>query len=304
MNLILHIGIEKTGTSFIQTFLYENKMALEDSGYAYLHTGGRVDHRDVCVAFMSALKSDDYTKSHKIEGEDVRRLYSEKVKLRLRDEINSFRSRGIHTCVISSEHLSSRTVSMEEISSLKAFFKDLVNDIRVVAYIRDQCKKATSLYSTHIKTGKTCTFKTFLEQYPKDYYDRMFLPWEGVFGKDILYIKIFDKNIFVDDDLIKDFLDLSEIQIDQNNLIYPTSNNNITLDKISCKILRLVNFFLPKNNLKSNDVRESFIKKLNMLQGRPLSLTHEESQAINERFQKSNEEFRKKYFPNKDSLFE
>ena len=307
MNLILHIGIEKTGSSSIQTFLFENKKALEKAGYGYIHTEGRVDHRDLAVAFMEHSKSDPYTKTHKIEGEDVRHAFCERVKKQLAGEVKSLRNRGMHTCIISSEHLSSRIREVIEIQGLGSYLQSIFDDVRVIAYVRDQRKKLPSQYSTRIKTGGALTFRKMFNDYlscEKDFYDMSFLPWENAFGREALRLQLFDRKYFYCGDLIQDFLNISAIELDQKDLICLKSDANTSLSKTACEILRIVNFFLPKNSLRSIAVRESLMKRLNHLQGKPWSLSSEQSELIKEKYQDSNEEFRKKYFPDKENLFD
>jgi serine/threonine protein kinase len=307
MNLILHIGIEKTGSSSIQAFLFENRKALENAGYGYIHTAGRVDHRDLAVAFMKHSRSDGYTRTHKIEGEEVRYAFCENVKKQLAGEVASLRNKGLHTCIISSEHLNSRFNDVIEIQGLASYLQSIFDDVHVVAYVRDQRKKFPSQFSTRIKTGGTLTFRTAFNNYlssNNDFYDMSFLRWEDSFGSEALCLQLFDRKCFYRSDLIQDFLKISSIELDQKDLKFFKSDANSALSRNACKILRMMNFLLPGSGLRSVAVREILIKMLNHLPGKPWSLSSEQSELITKKYQDSNEEFRKKYFPDKDSLFD
>ncbi|MDI6741387.1 MAG: hypothetical protein QMD11_01515 [Smithella sp.] len=307
MNLILHIGTEKTGSSSIQTFLFENKKPLAKAGYGYIHTEGRVDHRDVAVAFMKHSRSDEYTRTHKIEGEEARYAFCERVKKQLAGEVAALRNQGIHTCIISSEHLNSRFKYVLEIQGLGSSLQNIFDDVRVVAYVRDQRKKLSSHYSTRIKTGGTITFREAFNDYlrsKRDYYDMSFMRWENVFGRKALRLQVFDRKYFYRGDLIQDFLNLSGVELDQKDFKHLKSDVNTSLSKNACEILRIVNFLLPRSSLRSIALRGSLIKLLNHLSGKPWSLSSEQSELIKKKYQDSNEEFRKQYFPAKESLFD
>lgn len=307
MNLILHIGTEKTGSSSLQTFLFENRKPLKKAGYGYIHTEGRVDHRHIAVAFMRHSRSDEYTKTHKIDGKEVRHAFCARVKKQLAGEVESLRNKGMHTCIISSEHLNLRLNDVAEIQGLGYYLQNLFDDVRVVAYVRDQRKIFPSRYSTRIKTGGTLTFREAFNEYLRSkryFYDVSFLRWENVFGREALRLQIFDRKYFYRGDLIQDFLKISGIELERNNLTHLKSYANTSLGKNACEILRFVNFLLPKNSLRSIAVREHLIKKLIHLPGKPWSLSSEQSELIRKKYQESNEEFRKKYFPAKESLFD
>lgn len=307
MNLILHIGIEKTGSSSIQTFLFENKKVLEKAGYGYIHTVGRVDNREIAVAFMEDSKSDEYTRMHKIEGKEVRDAFCKRIEMQLAGKVKSLRNRGIHTCIISSEHLNSRLNNINEIKGLGTFLRGIFNDVRVVAYIRDQRKILPSHYSTRIKSGETITFRMAFNEYLKsklNFYDISFLSWDNIFGKEALHLQIFDRKLFFRGDLIQDFLRISGIDLDQNDLNHLKYDANPSLNKYACEILRIVNFFLPRNWTRSIAIRESLIKKLIHLPGKPWSLSSVQSELIKNKYLDSNERFRVKYFPDTESLFD
>lgn len=307
MNLILHIGTAKTGSSSIQTFLFENKIQLNKFGYEYIHTEGRVDNRDIAVAFMKRSKSDEYTKSYKIEGEIIRFEFSEHFKKKLTDKILSLKDQGIHTCVISSEHLSSRINKTDELDSFKLYLQEIFDDIRIIAYVRDQRKKFPSSYSTRIKSGGTLTFNKAFNDYfnsSNDFYHAYFQLWGDFFGQESIRLQLFDRKHLLNGDLLQDFLILSGIEIDHKELKDLRSELNTSLSKNACNILRIMNLFLPKSNLKSTKIRGLLIKVLNYLPGKPWTLSPEQSELLKQKYQTSNEALRKHYFPSKQSLFD
>lgn len=307
MNLILHIGIEKTGSSSIQTFLFKNKKLLENIGYAYVHTAGRIDHRNLAIAFMAHTESDGYTRVHKIEGEEVRHAFGERVKKDFANEVVSLRNRGIHTVIVSSEHLHSRLTSIFEIQKLGSFLLSVFDDVQIVAYIRDQCKKFPSHYSTRIKSGGTLSFRKAFNEYLSgrcDYYDISFNHWVSTFGKDALSVQVFDRKSFYQGELIQDFLNQTDIKLDPAKLRGLKSYVNSSLSKNACVFLRFLNIFLPKNSMKGIVIREWFIKKLNHIPGKSWSLTAKQSQQIKKKYCESNEAFRKHFFPRKEILFD
>lgn len=307
MNLILHIGIEKTGSSSIQTFLFKNKKLLENIGYAYVHTADRTDHRNLAIAFMPHTESDGYTRVHKIEGEEVRHAFGERVKKDFANEVVLLRNRSIHTVIVSSEHLHSRLNSIFEIQKLGSFLLSIFDDVQIVAYVRNQCTKLPSHYSTRLKSGATLSFRKAFDEYLSgsfDFYDISFNHWVSTFGKNALSVQVFNRKSFYQGDLIQDFLNQTGIKLDQTRLTGLNSYVNSALSKNACAFLRFVNIILPKNSMKSIVIREWFIKKLNHIPGRSWSLTAQQSQQIKKKYQESNEALRKKFFPHKEILFD
>ena len=287
--------------------MYENKQLLATKGYGYIHTPGRVDYRDLAVVFMKLKRSDEYTRSHKIEGAEARTALGERIKKELIEIVASMHGQGLHTAIISSEHLHSRIKQVELLHNLKSFLKEIFGGIIIVAYIRDQRKKFASSYSTQIKTGSTSGFRKAFNMYllsKNDYFSMSIPMWENVFGKEALRLQIFDSKYFYRNDLIQDFLYISGSQLDTESVNLNYSGVNKSLSKYGCIILRMANLILPRYSLRGIAIRERLIKVLEYLPGKPWSLSKEQAELIKLKYRDSNEELRKKYFPQKESLFD
>lgn len=250
-NLILHIGTEKTGTSSIQEFLYQNKKQLEDEGYHFLQSAGERNNRALPAYLLNdedSINDDFYhLKGIKSIGEidSFRKKFSEK----LNDELTTLNSK-IHTVIISSEHFHSRVNKLESIGKLKKITQEYFNQVKIICYLREQSQVCESWYSTALKNGHTSTFPEFVKTCNKNniyfnYYENL-RKWIEVYKKDI-NIRVFDKNNFIEGNLIKDFIYTCGID-DKSNFNYNISIENESINTTGQHFIYSINNILRKEN--------------------------------------------------------
>ncbi len=308
MRVILHIGMEKTGTSSIQEFLLQNKNGLSKLGYYYLHMNGRNEYRAFPAYCMDKSRSDEYFRRNRVTDRKARESFDNNYLACHRQKLESI-PEHIHTVIISSEHLSSRLKSREEVCRVKQLMELDFSSVQIVCYLRDQVAKVCSGYSTRIKTGGFVLFNEHFTGYIKgtcDDYDRKLALWEGVFGYENILVRLFDRSCFTGGTLLSDFFNiLDETLFDK--LDVPIKTRNVSLSRLGCEVMRRVNYLFPKRIRGIQfveDFRASIIRVIiKFIKGDPVRLTAEQAEQIRQRFRSSNERVRDRYFPDRTSLF-
>ena len=207
--LYLHIGTPKTGSTSIQNFLFDNRDLLASKGLLYPDMG--FDYKGVVHAvnahFLMNMKpgnskpAEGYTKSY-IEGfEKLYEMAKTHDKILLSDEKLWYWYRGDGPFASFWQELKDK-LSAHDI------------DCRIIVYLRRQDSFMLSLWSQRVKAGlRKCSFEEFLkENYPNDYYDYLNM-LSGIFGKDHIIVRSFERSRFKEGDLLEDFLDIFGIDI-------------------------------------------------------------------------------------------
>ena len=139
----LHVGVPKSGTSFLQAALARNRKALRDSGFRY--PGGREP------MFRAAL---DVRGNHKAWGRD-----SADVAGSWDDLCRKARAHDGVT-VISSELLAAAT--SRQVAAARSMLTGL--EVHVVVTARDLARQLTAEWQEGIKHGRSASFEQFRER--------------------------------------------------------------------------------------------------------------------------------------------
>src|SRR5256885_16234541 len=115
MKIILHIGIEKTGTSSIRQFFRQNREALRRHSVLYSEVAGAENHMALAAAAQHDQKRDDLRTLYQIgtpqQVHEFRRNFAE-------DLAQEAEQSGCSTMVLSGEHCSSRLTTAGEVGVL------------------------------------------------------------------------------------------------------------------------------------------------------------------------------------------
>lgn len=307
MRIFLHIGGAKTGTSTIQEFLLQNRQTLSQHGYIYLHMEGRNEYRDLSSYCMNQDCIDDYFKRKFINNSEKRKKFDEEFLTEFQKKMETIPP-STHTVIISSEHLSSRLHAINEVQRLKQLFSNYTSDFKICFYIRNQADKATSSYSTAVKSGYSHSFEHYFKGFLKRYdnnYDQVLRLWENVFAKENITVRLFDRSEFIDGDLLQDFLSTLDGKL-ANHLNTRISTHNTSLSSNGIFLARYVNKMIPVFNSKKgvSKLNSTLIKLITLYDiGKPIKLNQQQKQTILKNYESSNEMVRLKYFPERDTLF-
>lgn len=221
--IYLHIGVGKTGTSSIQSFLSRNRNNLLELGVLYPTSGltynGFKSHSHHGLAVFQSQNI----------PQDSHKLYSE-----LLAEIDSSTQ---DTVIISSEHFC--YVRKSYLQELKAILSNY--NIKIIFYIRNQAKLIESTFLQWQKAGwdYSGSIENFYAKHRDSFnFLQLIQPWIEAFGAKNIVTKVYDRRT-IGEDLCLDFLKIFNLdnQIQSDNpkanpsLLPDFSNLLTTIDK-------------------------------------------------------------------------
>lgn len=303
MRIVLHIGLEKTGTKTIQRFLAANEGLLASQGIALPERFGEGNWRRLSAIFMDPALIDDYFRKRRLLSKDERRA----AQARWRSEYTAMLARiEKPTLIISSEHLQSRLTKRKDVESLAEFLLPFTDTIEVVVYLRDPVDLAVSLYSTALLAG--WTEKTI---FPPDHYYMQNLcghqytieRFENAFQCEPI-VRRFAGDALVEGDLVEDFCQATGIVL--NSAMSMPSPQNQAISEIGGRILSRLNEKIPVfrddvPNPERGDLSTRFAALFS--DGRKMTPTPQQAEAYDKAFRSSNEAVRRRFFPERTSLF-
>ena len=239
--IFLHIGVEKTGSSSIQDFIFSNSKSL--------FTGGK------CYPDYLFGSSNQMELSCLVLDKEFM------VNMRVPDDFDEFRRQFIECLYInrendlyfSSEHLSSRMVNPYDIQC----FLDLVtmygHQIVLIFFLRDPGEWIRSHYLQYIASGGVLTFSEYLVESndlkygkSKTRFASQTLKWcEKVSAMDgvIRYMDYED----VRSSLIQSYLEMAELSFEGD---YRVPRSNVSLTESQAFILRYLNMIFPAKRIQ------------------------------------------------------
>ena len=307
MKLYLHIGTEKTGTTSVQKFFRVNRDLLAENAILYPVTPGDQKHQGLAVAALRLSKLGEMRKTFGIRTPDEARKFRDDLVSGLTKE---FSSKPYKTVVISSEHLSSRVLDDEEVQWLKDFLSPFFEEITIIVYIRRQDDYLLSTYSTSVKSGVTYLLDMPTEQIVENRYNHwaMLSRWAGVFGRERIVCRKFERSGMVSGDIVDDFLAIAGI--DKSGYERPEDVNE-SLDAESLEFLRLFNKHVSQfSQSGANPMRDNLVPLLSKISRGPLlTLPDEDLARFVARFKETNRMVAMEYFgevrsDSDDPLFE
>lgn len=195
--VVLHIGLHKTGTTAIQSYLHAHAAALNRDGILYPEAGRYVDpatpHQSHHLLAWSVVE--------RFARKYGAALSSHPWTVQLTEEVGRARPRLV---VLSSEFFWPATE--EEVARLRAYLGD--RPVKVVLYVRNLLFYFIAGYKQVVKTGEeTLSFSAFCRKrlaLHADLYDfdAVIRRWAAVFGAENLEVRLYDK---VKGDLLGDF---------------------------------------------------------------------------------------------------
>ena len=234
MSVVLHIGLQKTGTSSIQNFLQSNIAVLNENGFDYPHITqfsavqfkGPSSHN--CLAPALGLKQSGFPAVDEDELQSLREFLLSTDK----------------TVIISSEEIS----RIMDLTTLMKFFEGM--DVKVFVYLRHQANWAESMYN---QRNKLLFFKQderlfeegtlseedlfrFLRQEhytPLMNFEALLDRWSEAFGQENLIVRIFDRKKMYKNDLLADFCQAIGIDFLEECTIPKSVNENLANSWIS-----------------------------------------------------------------------
>ncbi len=301
MKCYLHIGTEKTGTTLLQNWLYDNREELSTIGVYLSDKLGGINNRLVPAYFQRDM---DYWAATKgIANEQERSEYFSGFLEIFSGEISKAKIRH-HAFVITSEHISSSIREIEDIKLLHVFLAKFFHEVEVICYFREQYDMAVSRYSTALRSDFSEDIECYVDTINPEFYLYNYLSmadkWSEVFGARNCNFRIYDRKCFIDQDIRIDFLSTISSDINFKNFNMERISSNESLYYLQSTAYKLINrkisYWKPNklgvniNNLTAKSKVDS-IDSLKV--GRILSSKQD---VIRARFREVNNKFFSKYF--------
>lgn len=184
--LVIHIGLQKTGTTFLQRSLHRHRTALAAHGLIYpnpgagLNAGGGRAHHFLAHAVLGRR-----LRHTPADGFD--RLEPHVAALRAAWRAAAPEAGG--TALISSEDFS--LLGPRQIHKLRALFPD--EEVRILVYLRRQDQWLEALYGQMLKQGRHQTPGTFVARNRRRAdYAALLERWGAVFGNENLIVRAYE----------------------------------------------------------------------------------------------------------------
>jgi hypothetical protein len=295
VDLFLHIGTEKTGTTSVQKFFRANRELLKRNGILYPTAPGNQNHTGLAASAQDAERRGPLRKSLGLKNEaDVRRFRTE-MMAGLTAELTE---RPYKTAFMSGEHCSSRLLDDSEVQWLKDQLSPFFDKMHIVVYIRRQDDYLLSTYSTSVKSGATAPLSFPPERAIEQRYDHwdMLQRWARVFGRDKVVCRKFERAMLKSGDIVDDVIDI--VGIDPALGFERPEDVNEALDAETLEFLRLFNKFVPRFEGKDlNPSRDNIVPLLSRVSRGPLvTLGEDELDRFMGLFKESNAKVANEYF--------
>jgi len=305
-DLILHIGMSKTGSTSIQKVLSTQRPALLAQGLLYPKSPGNERHE-----YLAAEASTN--KYHK--SPPARPLWqgmtpSERLT-RFREEFAAEMAdipSNVHRIIISAEQFSMFLLDRQSVQNLHDLLRPHVDAITVVVYLRRPDQHFTSLYTEMLRWGDAklpdLLSMPVLRAHDYDYH-ALLERWANVFGDAAIKPRIFEQSRKERFDVVNDFLSVCGIMLQQE---LPkearTANQSIT----HAGQLVLVELAKLVRQGDTRSVQSPFwglvtLAASRAVPGRGWLPTREEARVFNARYAESIEQVRRKWFPERPFLF-
>lgn len=165
---IIHIGLEKTGSTAIQQWLAANRRLLQENGILMPTSIGYPNHTKLVAACLDEGVVDNIKSYHLFAAGLSEQGFRSRVFSELQREIVAAPA-GWHTLLITSELISSRLSSPAEIQRLLDQVQPYVDDVRFVVFLRRQDQLALSRFSSILRSGHAGFDDLFVNYSPANF---------------------------------------------------------------------------------------------------------------------------------------
>lgn len=244
MRAILHIGLEKTGTTSIQQFLTLNAGRLRKSGLWVCESQHRGNNFHLALASFTPFRRDSLLRTLGIDNPKDFDVFAARQARLLKAEVAAAVKAGCTTFVISSEHLQSRLTSPADLVKLKQTLTAAgLDQVEIVVYLRSPLRIALSHHGMAIKKGVHIDDQALLPGNPRVShilnFEKMLDLWQTGFGAHSINVRLYPEGLGADA-ILRDFAQ----QIGAANRfeeleLPPRTNTNLSEDALL--ILNAVN---------------------------------------------------------------
>lgn len=292
VELVLHVGPGKTGTTTIQRMLRTHRAELAAHGVLYPLGPGRERHTKFGLSLRSADELAKQPAWHRLEAQSPDR-FRRRVHRRLMTEIAEA---GLPRVVISDEALFN--LGRDALARLREFTDSLGGKVTPVVYLRRQDDHLTSLYQQQIKIGETRRLIDWASRDRSRIYDyaRRLKDWEEVVSPASFVVRRFETSALHEGSLEADFLRAAGLPA------LPLTERvatNESLDAETVEFLRVLNLYEVEERGEAPglmDHRSLTALLADQSDGPKLTLPADQLDAFMGRWQESNGWVAREYF--------
>ena len=296
----IHIGTEKTGTSAVQYFFSENRKALAKEGIYYPNLGSNGSQWELVAAAHDApWKNQDISREFNVSNAEEQGQFRARLTRKLDQQFSPLYKAD--QLFISSEHFHSRLSTGQSLAFLKSFLSRWVENFKILIYFRRQDRVAVSLQSTKMKSAS----KQLGPPFPPGTgpsmryfnYDDVYELWEGTFGAQNIFPRIYNENLKSNNGTIDDIIDLLGISRERKKL--PPKLINASLSRPAYYFMEELNRQLPRGESGQKDPLADRMRRdlAEIFPGKHYQASRAEAEEFTRRFDQRNERLRSLAFP-------
>lgn len=292
---VLHIGVEKTGTTTIQEFLHLNRKLLAEQGIWLPGFMNSRNHRQLAVFCCHDHKSNQFTKINNIDDPASRKMWKHNFRVLLNKEMRSVACK-YDSVIFSSEHLSTLLREQKEIQCLKKLLESYTTAFVIIVYIRRQDLVAGSMINNAAKAGHGKVLPKGDGIFKRHFYnyDQLLKQWSAVFGQDNIRLRIFEKPHLINGDLIQDFMAQAGIMQDEKFKFPGKLNTSLSATAVDAAWLFNKRFPFQHTDIDLKTLRnlrmELIIRVSESHPGPPKMLQRQDAVAFLENYKDSNQQ--------------
>lgn len=299
---ILHIGLEKTGTTSIQFLLRENRQQLLKSSVLVSKSSQSGNNFHLAIASYSKFREDGLTRQLGLTSDAKLQNFRKSTIRALAEEV---RAEAPEKLILSSEHFQSRLLGVDDIRNLKNLLEEAgCQNFKIVLYLRDPLKIVMSHHGMAIKKGIHVTSDFYRPQHPRISHiidhKKTLNNWVEVFGRENMDVRLYPEGQS-GDVLIADFLKAVEIETHQLDLS-KQELRNVNLTDLALEALNAINAKSDRVRGLAED-RWLFNRLERELPGRGLSPDAEVAQLFEQHFRQSHLDIARHWFDSAEPLF-
>jgi hypothetical protein len=310
---VVHVGLEKTGSTALQAWLHRERDALFRAGIYLPRSPGAPNHTRLAAACLDDGVIDNL-KAHYLSQQ---RLGEAEWRAGIRSafDVEMAQARGWSLLVISTELISSRLHTETEMARLCEWLYRHVDRLHFVIYLRRQDELAVSRFSSALRAGHAgfddiwsdLSANSFLKlpagrnaEDAREFFDyRRILSRFALPGDPELTVRAYRRDI----DIVADFREL--LGLPPTSSPDPTPRTNTAMSAAAQYLvgqLNRENRVLWPNGARNEPYRALLRRIESEVKGPPRRVPRAEASAFLERFAQGNCEVERRWFP--DGLFD
>jgi hypothetical protein len=286
VDVVLHIGTGKTGTTTVQDVLGRSRATLAEHGTLYPRTFGRFRHTRFGFFVQpdaELVSSPEWVRAG--HGHTDPTEFRRAMRRRLRRELTP----DVRRILLSDEGLYRRSAAA--VDRVRRFADARGGSVRVVVYLRRQDEHVASNYQQVVKGGEVARMTSWAgtDLSPTYDYHRNLTRWRDHLSPDAFVVRPFEPDRFVGGSLLDDFLDAAGIGVPSADLA-PAQRRNESLSAEAVEVLRLLNLHRVEHEGAQAGliVNQEHIARLQQVAGPTLTLPGDDLDRFLGRWAESN----------------